>query len=35
MTMFGYKNGKSVMTAACYKRSNDDDESNNNENKIC
>ena len=47
MTMPCYKSGKSMMTTACYKNSNDDnksnyndksdnnDESNNNKDKVC
>ena len=35
MTMPHYKNGKPIMTAACYKSGNDNDKSDNNEDKIC
>ena len=30
-----YKNGKLIMTAACYESGNNNDESNNNKNKVC
>ena len=35
MTMFCYKNDKSIMTAVCYKSGDDNDKSDNNEDKIC
>ena len=35
MTMPCYKNGESLMMAACYKSSNNDDKSDNNEDKVC
>ena len=35
MTMPCYKNGKSMITAACYKSGNDDNKSDNNKDKIC
>ena len=35
MTMPCYKDGKSIMTLACYKSDNNDEYDNNNKDKVC